>query len=396
MLDPEQNQHFNDHYLEVDFDLSQVMFITTANMLHTIPPALHDRMEIIRLPGYLEPEKAQIATRFLLPQQAEAHGLAKDEVNFTPNTVQAIVSQYTREAGVRNLEREIATVMRKVAREIASKPAEKVRKPVRVRAASLTRYLGVPKFTKRRLEQHNWVGVAAGLAWTDGGGDLLTIEVTTIPGRGKLMLTGKLGDVMRESAQAALSYARSRAELLRLDRDFYQDIDIHIHVPEGAIPKDGPSAGITMAVALVSALTGLTVRRDVAMTGEITLRGNVLPIGGLTEKVVAAHQAGYAVVLLPEENRKDASEIPSEVRRGLAIRFVESMDQVLDFALVGERRGEMPFFNAARPEILPEPVIAPLPEVPAVLEPAPPTSTTTDKPATTPSGPAEGEPGYAH
>jgi ATP-dependent Lon protease len=285
--------------------------------------------------------------------------------------------------------------MRKVAREIASKPADKVRKPVRVRAASLTRYLGVPKFTKRRLEQRNWVGVAAGLAWTGGGGDLLMIEATTIPGRGKLILTGMLGDVMQESAQAALTYARSRAELLLLDREFYQKLDIHIHVPEGAIPKDGPSAGITMATALISALTGLTVRRDLAMTGEITLRGNVLPIGGLSEKLVAAHQAGYTVVLLPEENRKDASEIPSEVRRGLAIRFVESMDQVLDFALVGERRGEMPFFNAARPEILPEPAIAP-PAAAPVLEPQPPTSTTADKPGETPSGPGEREPGYAH
>jgi ATP-dependent Lon protease len=395
VLDPEQNSTFNDHYLDVDFDLSKVLFITTANVLPNIPGPLQDRMEIIRLPGYLVPEKAQIATRFLIPNQAEAHGLGKNDVHFTQNTVQAVVTQYTREAGVRNLEREIATIMRKVAREIASKPADKVRKPVRVRAASLTRYLGVPKFTKRRLEQRNWVGVAAGLAWTGGGGDLLMIEATTIPGRGKLILTGMLGDVMQESAQAALTYARSRAELLLLDREFYQKLDIHIHVPEGAIPKDGPSAGITMATALISALTGLTVRRDLAMTGEITLRGNVLPIGGLSEKLVAAHQAGYTVVLLPEENRKDASEIPSEVRRGLAIRFVESMDQVLDFALVGERRGEMPFFNAARPEILPEPAIAP-PAAAPVLEPQPPTSTTADKPGETPSGPGEREPGYAH
>ncbi len=379
VLDPEQNSTFNDHYLDVDFDLSQVLFITTANVLHGIPPALQDRMEIIRLPGYLLPEKIKIAKGFLVPNQAEAHGLPRGGVRFAESALRKIVLEYTREAGVRNLEREIAGVLRKVARQIAgregARPARKGAPRVQITSRHVARYLGVPRFTLRRLERKNGVGVAAGLAWTGGGGDLLSIEATTMAGRGKLTLTGNLGDVMQESAQAALTYARSRADLLALGRHFYQKIDIHIHVPEGAIPKDGPSAGITMATALVSALTGISVRRDLAMTGEITLRGNVLPIGGLSEKLVAANQAGFEVVVLPRDNEKDLTDVPEEVRRGLDIRFVETMDDVLDLALVGPGREALPFFRR---------VVA---SAPAEGEPAPPAG---------PRPSARGEPGYAH
>ncbi|MFN0150292.1 MAG: endopeptidase La [bacterium] len=430
VLDPEQNNTFNDHYLDIDFDLSQVLFITTANMLHAIPAPLQDRMEIIRLPGYLLPEKVQIARRFLIPQQAEAHGLAKGQVVFAQPALRSIISEYTREAGVRNLEREIAKIMRKVAREIASRPvAAKSAKgaavaaatmagtagatviadaaaaaaasaiaPIRITQRAVTRYLGVPKFSKRRLEEQDWVGVASGLAWTGGGGDLLMIEATTVAGRGKLILTGSLGDVMQESAQAALTYARSRAELLKLDRDFYQKLDIHIHVPEGAIPKDGPSAGITIATALISALTNLTVRRDLAMTGEITLRGNVLPIGGLSEKLVAAHQAGHTVVLLPAENRKDLADIPAEVRRGLSIRFVETMDQVLDQALVGDRRAELPFFRdiSSRAKVAPVAASDADPARPADTTPPADAPDAPEAPPDDPEEPGVGEPGYTH
>jgi ATP-dependent Lon protease len=377
VLDPEQNSTFNDHYLDVDFDLSQVLFITTANVLHGIPPALQDRMEIIRLPGYLLPEKLKIAKGFLVPHQAEAHGLPRDGVRFADAALRKIVLEYTREAGVRNLEREIAAVLRKVARDIArrggSRRTAKAAPRVQITSRHIARHLGVPRFTLRRLERKNGVGVAAGLAWTGGGGDLLSIEATTMAGRGKLTLTGNLGDVMQESAQAALTYARSRADLLALERHFYQKIDIHIHVPEGAIPKDGPSAGITMATALVSALTGISVRRDLAMTGEITLRGNVLPIGGLSEKLVAANQAGFEVVVLPRDNEKDLADVPEEVRRGLDLRFVETMDDVLDLALVGPGRDALPFFRRV--------VASPSAETPPPAPPRPP---------------ARGEPGYAH
>jgi len=330
VLDPEQNFSFNDHYLEVDYDLSHVLFITTANYRPAIPPPLLDRMEIIELPGYLVDEKLAIAKHFLVPKQMEASGLAKGDLTITDAALNAIVSAYTREAGVRNLEREIGAVARKVARKKAEASA---RLPVKITPQKLEKYLGPPRFLESPLERRYRVGVANGLAWTETGGDVMTIEVTTVPGKGTLNLTGKLGDVMRESGVAAMTYARKNAEAWGLDKWFYQDIDIHIHVPEGAIPKDGPSAGITMAVALVSALTGIPTRPEVAMTGEITLRGTVLPIGGLTEKVVAAKRAGAVTIIIPKANAKDLVEIPAAVRRSLTFVPVEHMDEVLEHAL---------------------------------------------------------------
>ncbi len=330
VLDPEQNHTFNDHYLEVDFDLSQVMFICTANSLFSIPPALEDRMEIIRLPGYLENEKVEIARRFLIPKQIAAAGLAASDLKIGLEAVKAMANGYTREAGVRSLERQIAGLCRKVARRKAS---GKLKGGVRVNAENLQRFLGPTRFTDSVIERKSRVGLANGLAWTDTGGDLLTIEVSILPGKGDLQMTGKLGEVMRESGHAALSYARARAQKLGLDKWFYRDIDIHVHVPEGAIPKDGPSAGITIATALVSALTGVATKPDIAMTGEITLRGNVLGIGGLNEKAVAARRAGIKTVLIPQSNLKDVGEIPEDVRSDLEFIPVESMDQVLEYAL---------------------------------------------------------------
>jgi ATP-dependent Lon protease len=336
VLDPEQNGTFRDHYLDVPFDLSQVMFITTSNTLYSIPPALVDRMEIIRLPGYLEFEKVEIAKKFLLPKELKAHGLEPGDLKINDKAIRAIIHQYTREAGVRNLEREIAAVCRKVARKKASttKPKAFV-----VTEAKLPALLGVPKYLDSQIERRSRVGVATGLAWTDAGGDVLNVEVSVVPGSGALALTGKLGDTMRESGQAALSYTRSRATALGLDKKFYKDIDVHVHLPEGAIPKDGPSAGITMATALVSALTGIPTRDDVAMTGEITLLGNVLPIGGLNEKVVAAMRAGVKEVIIPKLNEKDLKELPDFIRQGVSFRLVETMDDVLEIALnPGESR----------------------------------------------------------
>jgi ATP-dependent Lon protease len=330
VLDPEQNHTFNDHYLEVDFDLSQVMFICTANSLYSIPPALQDRMEVVRLPGYLDGEKVQIAKRFLLPKQIAAAGLEADDVKASDAALLAMVNRYTREAGVRNLEREIAGLCRKVAKK---KAAGQLRGRVSVTPESLGKYLGPTRFLDTPIEKKARVGVANGLAWTETGGDLLTIEVSILPGKGELQLTGKLGEVMRESGQAALSYARAHARRLGLEKWFYRDIDIHVHVPEGAMPKDGPSAGITMATALVSALTGIATRPEIAMTGEITLRGNVLPIGGLNEKCVAARRAGVTTVLLPRANEKDLVELPEDVRETLEFVLVDSMDQVLERAL---------------------------------------------------------------
>jgi ATP-dependent Lon protease len=335
VLDPEQNFAFNDHYLEVDFDLSQVMFLTTANSLQGIPPALIDRMEILRLPGYLEHEKVQIAKKFLLPKQVAAAGLKAEELNVPPASIYALVRNYTREAGVRNLEREIATICRKVAKTKAkAKGADGTFRAVRLGPASLRRYLGVPKFLDDLIVRGNRVGVATGLAWTEVGGEVLTVEASVLPGKGELVLTGKLGEVMRESGQAALSYARSRASVLGLARTFYKDVDIHVNLPEAAIAKDGPSAGITIAVAMISALTGVPTRADVAMTGEITLRGSVLPIGGLLEKTVAARRAGIRTVIIPKLNEKDIPELPKEVRRHLTLVPVETMDEVLDVALL--------------------------------------------------------------
>jgi ATP-dependent Lon protease len=330
VLDPEQNHTFNDHYLEVDYDLSQVMFVCTANYLYNIPPALADRMEIIRLPGYLEVEKIAIAREFLLPKQLKAAGLEADDVRIGVPALRALVGRYTREAGVRNLEREIAGLCRKVARRKAGGP---LKGRVSITPENLHKYLGPTRFLDTVIERRTRIGVATGLAWTEVGGDVLTIEVSILPGKGDLLLTGKLGDVMRESGQAALSYARSRAAQLGLDKWFYRDVDVHVHIPEGASPKDGPSAGITMCVALVSALTGVPTRADVAMTGEITLRGNVLAIGGLNEKAVAARRAGIKTVLLPRENEKDLSEVPEEVREDLNFVLIENMDQVLEHAL---------------------------------------------------------------
>jgi ATP-dependent Lon protease len=332
-LDPEQNHAFSDHYLEVDFDLSEVMFITTANVLHTIPPALKDRMEVIRLPGYLDFEKIAIAKQFLVRKQMEAAGLKPRDVKISESVLNKIITVYTREAGVRNLEREISGICRKVARSKA-KSKGKTHKAAAITSANLHRYLGAPKFTDQPVPATDRVGMATGLAWTEAGGEVLTVEVSILPGKGKLLLTGKLGDVMRESGQAALSYIRSNAELLGLDRNFYDKVDVHVHIPEGAIPKDGPSAGVAMAVALVSALKGIPTRKDVAMTGEITLRGKVLAVGGLNEKTVAALRSGLTTVLVPKANEKDLSELPDVVKKSLNVVPAETMDDVLRKALV--------------------------------------------------------------
>jgi len=333
VLDPEQNTAFNDHYLDLDYDLSKVMFITTANTLERIPRPLQDRMEIIRIAGYTELEKLNIAKRYLVPKQREANGLKEANITFTDSALMALIRHYTKEAGVRNLEREIAAVCRKVAVEVVKKNRDA---HIRVTAKSLVPYLGPPRYRFGKAETETRIGMCTGLAWTDLGGELLVTEVQVLPGKGKLMITGRLGEVMQESAQAAMSYVRSRAEELGLERDFYQKLDIHIHVPEGAIPKDGPSAGITMATALVSALTRIPIRNDVAMTGEVTLRGHVLPIGGLKEKVLAAHRGGIKTVLVPAENEKDIREIPPVILKSITIELVEHMDQVLRKALVLE------------------------------------------------------------
>jgi ATP-dependent Lon protease len=331
VLDPEQNTAFNDHYLDLDYDLSKVMFITTANTLDRIPRPLQDRMEIIRIAGYTELEKLSIAKRYLLEKQKEANGLTPENVTFTDNALLGVIRHYTKEAGVRSLEREIAAICRKVAVEVVKKDRNT---HMQVGTKSLHKYLGPVKYRYGKAEDEQKVGVTTGLAWTELGGELLATEVTVMPGKGQLIITGKLGDVMQESAQAAMSYVRSRATELGMDKDFYQKLDIHIHVPEGAIPKDGPSAGITMATSLVSALTAVAVRNDLAMTGEITLRGTILPIGGLKEKVLAAHRAGIKKVLIPAENEKDIEEIPAAVLKTVELELVAHMDDVLKKALV--------------------------------------------------------------
>ena len=331
VLDPEQNTTFNDHYLDLDYDLSKMMFITTANTLDRIPRPLQDRMEIIRIAGYTELEKLSIAKKYLLEKQKEANGLTPENVAFTDNALLGVIRHYTKEAGVRNLEREIAAICRKVAVEVVKKDRNA---HIQVGTKSLHKYLGPERFRYGKAEAEHKIGVATGLAWTELGGELLAIEVTIMPGKGQLTITGKLGDVMQESAQAAMSYVRSRAMELGLERDFYQKIDVHIHVPEGAIPKDGPSAGITMATSLVSALIKVPVYNDLAMTGEITLRGTVLPIGGLKEKVLAAHRAGIKKVLIPADNEKDIEEIPATVLKTVEMIAVSHMDEVLKKALV--------------------------------------------------------------
>jgi ATP-dependent Lon protease len=329
-LDPEQNHSFSDHYLEVSYNLSQVMFITTANILEPIPPALHDRMEVIEFTGYIEEEKIEIANRFLIPKQLVEHGLDKHDIHITSGALQATIREYTYEAGVRNLERQIARICRKLARLVAEGKSFSPR----ITATSLHRYLGPPQFDDWKGLLQDEIGVATGVAWTEAGGDLMPIEVALMEGKGNLTLTGQLGDVMQESAQAALSYVRSYLSAQEEPNVDFDKIDIHVHVPEGAIPKDGPSAGITIATALFSALTEQPIRRDVAMTGEITLRGRVLPIGGLKEKAMCAHRAGIKTFLLPKRNQKDMVDIPRKVRRDMSFIFVDMMDHVLDHALV--------------------------------------------------------------
>jgi ATP-dependent Lon protease len=329
VLDPEQNHTFNDHYLEVDYDLSDVMFVATANTLN-IPPPLLDRMEVIRLPGYTEVEKINIASRYLVPKQIKNNGLREEELAFSETALRDMVRYYTREAGVRNMEREISKTCRKVVKDIL---LGKLAKSVSVSSRNLEKYLGVKRYRFGLAEERDQIGQVTGLAWTDVGGDLLTIETAVVPGKGKLTITGQLGDVMQESIQAAMTVVRSRSNLLSIDPEFYQKNDVHIHVPEGAIPKDGPSAGVGMCTALVSVLCQIPVHADVAMTGEITLRGEVLPIGGLKEKLLAAHRGGITIVLIPEENRRDLKEIPKNIKQNLDIRPVRWIDQVLEVAL---------------------------------------------------------------
>jgi ATP-dependent Lon protease len=329
VLDPEQNHTFNDHYMEVDFDLSDVMFVATANSMN-IPPALLDRMEVIRIPGYTEDEKVNIALRYLVPKQLKLNGLKEDELKISESALREIVRRYTREAGVRNLEREISKIARKVVKEVLLKPREK---QIAITPKNIEKFLGVKRYRYGLAEEQDQVGQVTGLAWTEVGGELLTIEAAVVPGKGKFTFTGQLGEVMKESIQAALTVVRGRAKVLGIDDDFYEKADIHIHVPEGATPKDGPSAGIGMCTALVSALTDVPVKSSVAMTGEITLRGEVLPIGGLKEKLLAAHRGGISTVLIPEENQKDLAEIPKNIKDKLDIRPVRWIDQVFEFAL---------------------------------------------------------------
>ena len=332
-LDPEQNSTFNDHYLEVDYDLSQVLFITTANVLHTIPWALQDRMEIIKLSGYTELEKKKIAEKYLIPKQLENNGLSENNAPITEKALDFLIQRYTREAGVRTLEREIGSVCRKTAKEVVKNGKDF---SLKITPKVVQKYLGIPKFKHGEIEDKNQIGMSTGLAWTEVGGELLNVEVSVVPGKGAFTVTGKLGEVMQESTKAAMSYVRSRAKRLGLDRNFYQKIDIHVHVPEGAQPKDGPSAGIAISTAIISALVQKEVKKDVAMTGEITLRGRVLPIGGLKEKILAAHRGGVKLVLIPDENEKDLVDIPKEVKKDLSIISVKHMDEVISHAMLSK------------------------------------------------------------
>ncbi|MEJ2081774.1 MAG: magnesium chelatase domain-containing protein, partial [Acidobacteriota bacterium] len=331
VLDPEHNKSFVDHYLDTEFDLSEVLFVCTANVLHTIPGPLRDRMEIIEISGYTEIEKLHIAKQFLVPKQLEQKGLTAEQLKFDDEAILELIRHYTRESGVRNLEREIGNVMRKIARKVVTRQLDD--EPYVIDAAKVNELLGVKRYRQQLAAEASEVGLATGLAWTEVGGEVLLTEATTMDGKGDLQLTGKLGEVMQESARAALSFVRSRGADWGFNKDFYKLKDMHVHVPEGAIPKDGPSAGITLATTIVSALSGIPVRRDVAMTGEITLRGKVLPIGGVKEKVLAAHRAGIKTVILPKDNEKDLKDIPESVRQDLQIVLVESMDEVLKVAL---------------------------------------------------------------
>jgi ATP-dependent Lon protease len=328
-LDPEQNNAFSDHYLEVPFDLSDVMFVTTANVLDTIPPALRDRLEIIHFAGYTQQEKFKIAKNFLLKKQTQEHGLSEARVEIDDSAIKFIIEHYTREAGVRTLERQIAAVLRKVAKKVAEGKKTKVI----ITEKNVTKFLGPIKVSSTLIEKKDEIGMSTGMAWTEAGGDILFIEVALMPGKGQLILTGQLGDVMKESCQAAMSYIRARAKALGLNEKFYQKIDVHVHVPEGAVPKDGPSAGVAITTAIVSALTKIPVNRTVSMTGEITLRGRVLEIGGVKEKVIAAHRVGIKTVILPKENKKDLEDIPKEVLKDLKFVFVSHMDEALETAL---------------------------------------------------------------
>jgi ATP-dependent Lon protease len=365
VLDPEQNFMFVDHYLDVEYDLSQVFFVATANVMHTIPPALQDRMEVLRLHGYTEQEKVEIAKQFLVRKQMAEAGVTEKNLQFSDEAIKHIIRSYTREAGVRNLEREIGNVYRKVARKVV-KEGEGF--SVALEPAKLEEFLGVVKFRDTLAHEKSEVGLVTGLAWTEVGGSILSTEATVVEGKGgKPILTGKLGDVMQESAQAAITYIRSRWQRLGLSRDFYRSIDIHVHVPEGAIPKDGPSAGITIATAIASALSRIPVRRDIAMTGEITLRGKVLAIGGLKEKLLAAHRAGLFEAILPKDNEKDLAEVPENLRTAMKLHFVDNMDQVLAIAL------ESPLPQIAETEAeaiesMPAPPPATSPDIPAARQ----------------------------
>ncbi|MGM0438478.1 MAG: endopeptidase La, partial [Bacillota bacterium] len=336
VLDPEQNTDFSDHYLELPFDLSQVLFITTANVTQTIPAPLLDRMELIQLPGYTEHEKTKIAQNYLIPRIIKEHGLSEDQINISENAVAKIIQNYTREAGVRDLERKISAITRKISKEII----EGRDRTARISIRSLEKYLGVPKYKNKESEKENRIGVATGMAYNQAGGDILDIEVAVLPGKGELTLTGSLGDVMQESARAALSYIRSKNKELNLPEDFHKENDIHIHVPQGAVPKDGPSAGITIALAVASALTERPVRGDYAMTGEISLRGRVLPVGGIKTKILAARRAGITNIILPEKNEKNLKEIPDRVKKDINIEFVEHMDDVLELILLEGNKDE--------------------------------------------------------
>ena len=354
VLDPEQNTSFQDHYLDVEYDLSQVLFVATANVLHTIPGPLQDRMEILRLHGYTETEKLEIAKQYLVKKQLEANGLTAENLTFTDGALTEVIRAYTREAGVRNLERELGNIGRKTARKVVE---QGVKHKAELTEETVHEFLGVAKYRDSQLHDKSEVGLVTGLAWTEMGGSILSTEVQVLDGKGKLTLTGQLGDVMQESAQAALSYMRSRAQHLGLAKDFYRNVDIHVHVPEGAIPKDGPSAGITIATGLASALAKIPIRRDIAMTGEITLRGKVLPIGGLKEKLLAAHRAGIFEAILPKENEKDIADLPAALKSAMKLHFVEQMDEVLKIAL----EGPLPELREETPEALAG-VRPPLPE----------------------------------
>ncbi|MBR2512311.1 MAG: AAA family ATPase, partial [Firmicutes bacterium] len=334
VLDPEQNNDFTDHYLEVPFDLSKVMFITTANTAETIPQPLMDRMEVIEVPGYTEEEKVKIAQQYLIPKKVKEHGLEKSSITIPEESIRDLINYYTRESGVRNLEREIANLCRKVARKIVAGEGKRFR----ITPKKVEEYLGKKRFHYDIIKNDKQVGLTTGLAWTVVGGETLDIEATIVPGTGKIVLTGQMGDVMQESATTGISYIRSVADKLDIDQDFYKEKDIHIHIPEGAVPKDGPSAGVTMCTAVISALTGIPVRKDIAMTGEITLRGKVLPVGGIREKVLAAHRAGIRKVLLPEDNKRDIDEIPEAVRKEMQFVLLKNEDDALQQVLTGRKK----------------------------------------------------------